>query len=95
MELSERFIQTFENEGFLHVYEWQDVPGKVYPEHTHKGEVSVFVTDGSIAFETGGLMKLVSPGQRYNIPVNVPHSAVAGEAGAIYIVGEMIDGDSL
>ena len=40
MELSERWIQTFEDEGFDSVYEWQDPAGTVYEEHTHKGKVN-------------------------------------------------------
>ena len=54
MELSERFIQQFERDGFTNVYEWQDEPGTVYPEHVHKGKVSLYITDGSITFDFEG-----------------------------------------
>ncbi len=90
MELSERFIQTLEKEGFDSVSEWQDEPGKVYQEHSHAGKTSILVTDGAITFDIGGKKKLLSPGQRLNISANELHSAVVGETGVIYIVGEMV-----
>jgi quercetin dioxygenase-like cupin family protein len=94
MELSERFIQTLEKEGFENVYEWQDPAGTVYVEHSHQGKVAVMVTDGSITFDLQGEKKEVVAGERFNVPVDVPHSAVVGPQGWIVIVGEEIDGDS-
>jgi hypothetical protein len=35
MELSERWIGKFEAEGFRSVFEWDDLPGTVYPAHKH------------------------------------------------------------
>ena len=94
MELSERYMQKFEEEGFVSVYEWQDPPGKVYEEHAHKGTVSLFVTDGSITFDFSGEKKeVVAPG-RFDIPANTPHSAVVGSQGWIVVVGEEVKGDS-
>lgn len=94
MELSERFIQSLEKEGFDTVYEWQDAPGTVHAEHAHGGRHAIMVTDGSITFEMGGQTKVLSPGQRLNIPAGEKHTAVVGEGGAIYIVGEMDSEDS-
>lgn len=94
MELSERYIQLFEKEGFASVYEWQDKPGTVYPAHSHKGKVSLFVTDGSIVFDFDGETKEVVANERFDVPVGATHSAVVGEQGWIVIVGEEIDEDS-
>lgn len=94
MELSERWIQTFEDEGFSSVYEWQDPAGTIYEEHAHKGKVSLFVTDGSITFDFSGEKKEVSQNQRFDVPVGVPHSAIVGPQGWIGIVGEEIPGDA-
>lgn len=94
MELSERYIQKFEDEGFASVYEWQDPAGTVYEEHTHAGKVSLFVTDGSITFTIAGKERAVKASERFDVPVGVPHSAVVGPQGWIAIVGEEIDGDS-
>lgn len=89
MELSERFIQTLEKEGYDSVHEWQDAPGTVHSEHSHLGKTTIMVTDGSITFDMAGQMKVLSPGQRLDIPAGTPHSASVGESGVIYIVGEM------
>lgn len=94
MELSERWLQKFEQEDFTSVYEWQDPAGKVYEEHSHKGKVSIFVTDGSIFFDFSGKKKEVKANERFNIPAGVLHSAVVGPQGWIVIIGEEIEGDS-
>lgn len=94
MELSERWIQKFEDEGFATVYEWQDPAGTIYPEHAHKGKVSIFVTDGSITFDFQGEKKEVAQNQRFDVPIGVPHSAVVGQNGWIAIIAEEIAGDS-
>ena len=94
MELSERYIKKFESEGFKSVYEWQDAAGTVYPEHSHSGKVSLFVTDGSIAFDFSGEKKEVTAGQRFDVPPNTPHSAVVGQTGWIVVVGEEVEGDA-
>lgn len=94
MELSERYIQQFEREGFASVYEWQDPAGTVYEPHAHKSKVSLFVTDGSITFDLDGEMKEVKANERFDVPVGVTHSAVVGPEGWIVIVGEEIEGDS-
>tara|TARA_B100000508_G_scaffold141060_1_gene145746 strand:- start:6385 stop:6669 length:285 start_codon:yes stop_codon:yes gene_type:complete len=94
MELSERYIQMFEKEGFASVYEWTDPAGTVYSEHAHKGKVSLYVTDGSITFDFEGEKKEVTAGQRLNVPPKALHSAIVGPEGWIVIVGEEIEGDS-
>lgn len=94
MELSERWIQTFEDEGFASVYEWQDAAGTVYEPHAHQGRVSLFVTDGSVTFDFNGQEKEVVAGERFDVPVGIEHSAVVGPQGWIVIVGEEIEGDS-
>jgi quercetin dioxygenase-like cupin family protein len=94
MELSERYIQTLEKEGFTDVFEWQDSAGKVYPKHSHAGKVTYMVTDGSITFTLDGGDKLVHAGERFNVPVGIPHSMQVGREGWIGIIGEEIAGDT-
>lgn len=94
MELSERIIKQFESEGFTNVYEWQDPAGTTYPEHAHKGKVSLFVTDGSITFDFSDEKKEVYQNERFDVPVGALHSALVGPQGWIVIVGEEIEGDS-
>jgi quercetin dioxygenase-like cupin family protein len=94
MELSERWLKKFEDEGFVSVYEHQDAAGTGYEDHTHKGRVSLFVTDGSITFDFEGEKKEVKANERFDVPVGKIHSAVVGARGWIVIVGEEIEGDS-
>lgn len=94
MELSERWLQKFEDEGFVSVYEWQDVAGTVYKEHAHKGRVSLFVTDGSITFDLEGVKKEVKANERFDVPIGLKHSAIVGPTGWRVVVGEEIEGDS-
>jgi quercetin dioxygenase-like cupin family protein len=92
MELSERYIQTLEKEGFADVFEWQDPAGKTYTEHAHVGKVTHMVTDGSITFTLEGVDKLIKAGDRFNVPVGIPHSMQVGPNGWIGIIGEEISG---
>lgn len=94
MELSERWFKTFEEEGFVSVYEWSDPAGTVYKPHHHKGRVSLFVTDGQVEFDFLGEKKVVKAGERFDVPVGMEHSAVIGPKGWIVVVGEEIEGDS-
>jgi quercetin dioxygenase-like cupin family protein len=89
MELSERCIQTLENEGFKDVYEWSGEPGVVRPEHTHKDEVTVIVTEGSIDIKIEGEIKTLRAGDRFDIPPDVLHSALVGPSGCQTVVGKM------
>ncbi len=94
MELSERWIETFEKEGFAQVYEWSDAPHTHYELHAHKGKVSLFVTDGAIDFDFVGEKKEVRAGERFDVPVGIMHSATVGPQGWIVIVAEEIAGDA-
>jgi quercetin dioxygenase-like cupin family protein len=88
-------LEDFQKE-FLYVYEWTDAPETVYPEHAHKGKVSIYVLNGEVTFffPQTNETKIISAGQRFDVPVRVSHSAKVGKEGCNYIVGEMIKGDS-
>jgi len=88
MELSERAIRKFEEEGFTSIYEHQDEPGAVYVEHSHPGKVSIFVTDGSTTFDFVEQTKEIVAPRRFDIPANTLHSAVVGPEGCIMIIAE-------
>ncbi len=80
-------------EGFAHIYDWSDKPNTEYPEHTHKGKVSFYITRGSVTF-SGDIKTTVSAGERFDVPVGVKHSAIVSPEGCDWIVGEEIEGDS-
>ncbi len=88
MELSERYMQTFEDEGFPSVYEWTDPARTEYPEHAHKGKVSLFLTDGSITIDFEGTFKELKAGDRFDVPIGKLHTATVGPRGWIVVVGE-------
>jgi quercetin dioxygenase-like cupin family protein len=85
-------INSFKKE-FPHVYTWVDEPFTEYPEHAHKGNVSLFITHGSVTF-FGSIEKTLKAGDRFDVPVGVLHTAKVGSDGCEYIVGEEIEGDS-
>jgi quercetin dioxygenase-like cupin family protein len=88
-------IAQLKKEGFLIVYEWHDEPGTIYESHSHKGAVSFYVTKGSVHFEFADGKKVsVKEGDRMNVPIGVAHTAIVGEEGCDYIVGQMIEGDA-
>ncbi len=91
MELSERFIQALEKEGFVSVYEWQDAPGTIRQPRQNKDKISLCVADGSMSIDCAGTKTELRAGQRFDIPPQVPYSITVGEAGVIYIVGEMLE----
>lgn len=94
MELAEKWLQEFKKEGFISVYEWSDPAGTVYPEHAHKGSVSLVVINGSIVFDFEGEKKEITAGQRLDVEPRSLHSAIVGPNGWKVVVGEEIEGDS-
>lgn len=94
MELSERCIAQLEKENWPFIYEWQDKSGTIYPEHSHEGKVVIFITEGSINLTVDGYTHNLKTGDRYDVPIHTPHSAIVGPQGVQFVVGEEIDGDS-
>lgn len=90
MELSERIIQTLENEGFTSVYEVSEVIGTVHKERISAGTMSIVVTDGSIEYAFAGNAGTLRTGNRLDIPACIPYYITAGPAGCNYVVGEKL-----
>jgi hypothetical protein len=90
---SKSLQELLKQEGFPIVYEWYDKPGTVYENHTHQGKVSFYIIDGSVSF-SGGIEKIVSIGERFDVLVGIEHSAKVGENGCQYVVGQEIEGDA-
>lgn len=87
------FKQKLRNEGFAHVYEWDDAPGTSYPPHAHKGKVSFYVTYGQVTVTIRDREIVVKEGQRLDIPVGIEHAMEVGPQGCTFIIGEEILGD--
>jgi len=90
---SKSLQELLKQEGFPIVYEWYDKPGTVYENHTHQGKVSCYIIDGSVSF-SGGIERIVSIGERFDVLVGIEHSAKVGENGCQYVVGQEIEGDA-
>lgn len=93
MITTEQAKEQLRKEGFPIIYEWKDKPGTVYEKHHHKGRVSFYVIDGSVTF-SGGIEKTASKGEKVDVPTGVEHSAIVGENGCTYVVGQDIEGDA-
>ncbi len=89
-ELKQRLV----NEGFLYIYEWKDSPNTVYPEHAHKGKVTIHILNGSVTFKFFNREITLEAGDCFDVPVGKKHTARVRLLGCHFLVGEMIDGDS-
>lgn len=87
--------EKLKSEGFPIVYEWKDEAGKTYENHMHQDKVSMYVVSGSITFDFYGEKKLVQPGERLDVPPKTEHSAVVGEEGCEYVVGQITEDDDV
>ena len=76
-----------EGEGF-EVSAWRDPADRVYDEHAHECDESLWVVRGSIVFEVSGSEYLLGPGDRLLLPAGVAHRARAGPEGASYLIGQ-------
>ena len=55
------------------------------PEHSHANEQLGVLISGSMTFTIGGEVKEVGPGETWRILGHVPHSVIAGPAGAVLV----------
>lgn len=81
-------------EGFPIVYEWHDNPYTIYPLHSHQGKVSFYVVHWSVTFDFNGVEETVVSGERFDVPVNIEHSAIVWPEGCDYIVWQMYEDDA-
>jgi len=90
----EDFKLQLEKEGFKHVYAWRDEPGTVYAPHSHKDKVSFYIAEGSVDFEVDDKKMILKEGDCLDVLPGTKHSAKVGSEGCLFVVGEMIEGDS-
>ncbi len=82
------------SEGFPIVYEWHDEPGTVYPLHSHQHKVSFYVIRWSVTFHFDWAEKIITSGQRYDVPIKIEHSALVWPEGCDYVVWQMNENDA-
>ncbi len=79
--------RRLEAEGYA-VFAWTDPPGARYEPHAHERDESIWVFRGRIVFEAEGRSLALGPGDRLLLPAGTSHSALVGDEGASYLVGE-------
>jgi quercetin dioxygenase-like cupin family protein len=84
---AEELRRRLEAEGFS-VWSWTDGPGATYAPHTHDEDESLWVVAGEITFGADNRELRLGPGDRLMLPAGTVHTARAGDAGAMYLVGE-------
>ncbi len=75
-------------EGFSHIFVWQDGPGAFYPDHTHATTTAHIILDGEMTLSSEGKTQTFKSGERCDVPANAIHSAKMGSRGCKYMVGE-------
>ncbi|KND48683.1 MAG: hypothetical protein AB200_03100 [Parcubacteria bacterium C7867-005] len=90
----ENLTKKLKEEGFVNVYEWHDEPDTEYPEHAHKGAAALYILEGGVALDIGDEKIELREGDRFDVPAGKSHTAKVGSTGCIFLVGEMIEGDS-
>ena len=79
--------RCLEREGF-EVHAWRDPAGRIYCEHHHDCDESLWVLRGSIVLEVDGRTYPLGPGDRLLLPAGLAHRATAGPDGASYLIGQ-------
>ena len=67
---------------------WRDPADRIYDEHHHDCDESLWVVRGQIVFEVCGCEFPLGPGDRLLLPAGVAHRARAGPDGARYLIGQ-------
>jgi mannose-6-phosphate isomerase-like protein (cupin superfamily) len=78
--------ERLEAEGY-DVHTWRDPADRVYGEHHHDCDESLWVVRGSLVFHVDGRDYALGPGDRLELPAHVLHRATAGPDGATYLIG--------
>lgn len=76
-----------EEEGFG-CFVWTDPPGARYAPHHHDHDECIWVVAGRMTFTAGGETLTLDAGDRLLLPRSTVHTALAGPAGATYVIGE-------
>jgi quercetin dioxygenase-like cupin family protein len=79
--------RRLEDEGF-EVFRWRDGAGADYPSHAHDHDESLWVIQGEITFGIAADRHTLKPGDRLMLPKGTVHTAFAGAAGCLYLIGQ-------
>ena len=86
---STTFERQLREEGFRHVYVWQDAADAFYSDHTHPVDTAHIILAGEMTLTCGGSTRTYKAGERPpDVPAGAVHSARMGPAGCQYLIGE-------
>lgn len=85
---TKKWERKLREEGFGHVFTWQDGPNAHYPEHTHAALTAHIILEGEMNLTSQGVTRTYKAGERCDVPANTVHSARMGPRGCTYSVGE-------
>ncbi len=77
-----------ESEGYGNVSAWLDSPDFSYPEHTHATTTAHIIIAGDMVLTMDGVEHILRPGDRIEVPAEMPHIATMGPDGCTYVSGE-------
>lgn len=87
--MTQALEEQLRQEGFRHVYVWQDGPHAFYADHTHAVATAHIILDGEMTLTCGGSTVTYSAGERLpDVPAGAVHSARMGPHGCRYLIGE-------
>ena len=79
--------RCLEAEGF-DVRTWRDPADRVYAQHCHPHDESLWVVRGNLVLRVGGREVPLGPGDRVELPRGTLHTAQCGPEGAVYLIGQ-------
>lgn len=82
--------RRLEAEGF-EVHAWRDPADRIYGEHRHACDESLWIVRGSMRFRIGDQDYALGPGERLDLPAQIVHQAIAGPDGVTYLIGQRRD----
>jgi len=86
---SKTYERQLRQEGFGHVYVWQDGANAFYADHTHPVDTAHIILDGEMTRTCGGSTQTYKAGERPpDVPAGAVHSARMGPTGCRYLIGE-------
>ncbi len=75
-------------DGFSHIYTWQDGPKAFYPDHTHPGRTAHVILEGEMTVTSEARTETYQAGERFDVPAHSVHSARMGPSGCRFLIGE-------
>ncbi len=75
-------------EGYDKVYIWDAEPNEEDAPHSHPYDVKLVVLEGELNVTLANQSLRLKPGDQQTIAANLSHTALAGQQGCRYIIGQ-------